>query len=91
MQTGHLRPLPPPRPSPRVTSVDTETAARVLGCGRSTARAVLARIAARTGRSGRAETTAAGGRPARTVPLADFAAHLGLSPRDVIDAAALAA
>ena len=88
---GHLRPAHPQTASPHVTSVDTDTAARVLGCAPRTARAVLARIAARTGRSGRAETTAAGGRPARTVPLDDFAAHLGLSPRDVIDAAALAA
>lgn len=87
---GHLRPEQAARPSPRV-QIDTDTAARVLGCAPRTARAVLARIAASTGRSGRAETTAAGGRPARTVPLDDFAAHLGLSLRDVLDAAALAA
>lgn len=87
---GHLRPEHPQTAPPRV-QIDTDTAARVLGCAPRTARAVLARIAARTGRSGRAETTAAGGRPARTVPLADFAAHLGLSVRDVLDAAALAA
>lgn len=86
MQTGHLRPAHRSPAPPRVTSVDTDTAARVLGCGRSTARAVLAHIAARTGREGRSSTA---GRPARTVPLEDLAAHLGLDPRDVLDAARL--
>ena len=84
---GHLRPAQPRPALPRVTTVDTTTAARVLGCAPRTARAVLAHIAARTGREGRSSTA---GRPARTVPVEDFAAHLGLSPADVIDAAALA-
>lgn len=71
-----------------MTSVDTDTAARALGCAPRTARDVLARIAARTGRTG---TSATAGRPARTVPVEDLAAHYGLDPRDVIDAASLAA
>lgn len=66
---------------------DTDTAARALGCAPRTAREVLARVAARTGREG---VTATGGRPARTVPAADLAAYLGLDPADVIDAAMLA-
>ncbi len=70
-----------------MTEIDTDTARCALGCGRSTARDVLARIAARTGRAG---TTATGGRPARTVPAADLAAYLGLDAQDVIDAASLA-
>lgn len=78
-----------PRPAPHpVTEIDTDTARRALGCGRSTARDLLARIAARTGREGLSATA---GRSARTVPVADLAAHLGLDPRDVIDAASLAA
>ena len=71
-----------------MTSVDTDTAARAPGCGRSTARNVLASIAARTGRTG---TIATAGRSGRTVPVEDLAAHYGLDPRDVIDAASLAA
>lgn len=70
-----------------MTEIDTDTARRALGCGRSTARDLLARIAARTGRAG---STATGGRPARTVPVADLAAYLGLDAADVIDAARLA-
>lgn len=78
-----------PRPALHlVTEIDTDTARRALGCGRSTARTVLASIAARTGRTG---TSATAGRPARTVPVEDLAAWLGLDPRDVIDAASLAA
>lgn len=70
-----------------MTQIDTDTAARALGCAPRTARDLLARIAARTGREGRSRTA---GRPGRTVPLADLAAHLGLAERDVLDAAALA-
>jgi hypothetical protein len=69
-----------------VTEIDTDTARRALGCGRSTARDVLARIAARTGRAGVAST---GGRPSRTVAVDDLARHYGLDPADVIDAASL--
>lgn len=71
-----------------MTSVDTDTAARALGCAPRTARNVLASIAARTGRTG---TIATAGRSGRTVPVEDLAAHYGLDPRDVIDAASLAA
>lgn len=67
-------------------TVDTDTAARALGCAPRTARDVLARIAARTGRAGVAAT---GGRPSRTVAVEDLAAYYGVDPRDVIDAAAL--
>lgn len=70
-----------------MTEIDTDTARRALGCGRSTARDVLARVAARTGR---AATAPSGGRPARTVPAADLAEYLGLDAQDVIDAASLA-
>jgi hypothetical protein len=66
---------------------DANTAARALGCAPRTARDVLARIAARTGRAGVAST---GGRPARTVAVDDLAQHFGLDPADVIDAARLA-
>lgn len=68
--------------------LDTDTAARALGVAPRTARAVLSRIAARTGRAGAASS---GGRPARTVPAEDLAAYYGLDARDVIDAAALSA
>lgn len=84
---GHLRPECRERLLD-VTEIDTDTAARALGCAPRTARSVLARIAARTGREGRARTS---GRPGRTIPVADLAAHLGLSERDVIDAASLTA
>ena len=49
-----------------------------------------ARIAAHTGRSGRAETTAAGAAPRASVPLAGLCRAPGFLLRDVIDAAALA-
>lgn len=75
------------RPSAAV-QIDTDTARRAFGCARSTAREVLAQVAARTGRSG---TAPSGGRPSRTVPVEDLAEHYGLSPQDVIDAAALSA
>ena len=65
---------------------DANTAARALGCAPRTARDVLARIAARTGRAGSVPT---GGRPSRTVAVDDLAAYLGLDPADVIDAASL--
>ena len=67
--------------------LDTDTAARALGVAPRTARDVLARIAARTGRAG---TTATGGRPARTVPVDDLASFYGLDAADVLDAARLA-
>lgn len=84
---GHLRPECRERPL-TVTEIDTDTAARALGCAPRTARDVLARIAARTGRAG---LSASGGRPSRTVPVEDLAAWLGISPQDVLDAASLAA
>lgn len=71
-----------------VIDVDTDTTARALGCATRTARDVLARVAAHTGRAG---LSASGGRPSRTVPVADLAEWLGLDPADVIDAASLTA
>ena len=67
--------------------LDTDTAARALGVAPRTARDVLARIAARTGRAGTAPSS--GGRPARTVPVADLASFYGLDAQDVLDAARL--
>lgn len=84
---GHLRPATATRPPHRVIDLDTTAAARALGCAPRTAREVLARVAARTGR---AATAPSGGRPARTVPAADLAEYLGLDAQDVLDAASLA-
>ena len=69
-------------------TVDTDTTARALGCAPRTARDVLARVAAVTGRE---MPSPSGGRPSRTVPVEDLAAWLGLDPADVIDAASLTA
>lgn len=68
--------------------LDTDTAAAALAIAPRTAREILATVAARTGRSG---SRPSGKRRARTIPVADLAAHYGLAPEDLLLAARLAA
>ena len=71
-----------------MTLVDTPTASRVLGLRPAAARAAVARVAARFGRT--VALVSAGGRRARAVRVEDFAAHYGLDP-DTVRALAQAA
>lgn len=68
--------------------LDTDTAAAALAVAPRTAREILAAVAARTGRSG---SRPSGKRRARTIPVADLAAHYGLAPEDLLLAAAFSA
>ena len=68
--------------------LDTDTATAALAIAPRTAREILATVAARTGRSG---SRPSGKRRARTIPVADLAAHYGLAPEDLLLAARLAA
>ena len=81
-QWGHLRPAHRSPAPPHVTSVDTDTAARVLGCAPRTARAVLARIAAHTGEQPRRRPLLPGAALRASVPSTDFAAHQLPARRD---------
>ena len=85
---GEVSPPPATQFGPPRVQIDTDTARRALGLGASTAREVLAEVAARTGRS---DSRPSGKRRARTVAAADLAAHYGLTAEDLLLAARLAA